>query len=68
MVSGATAATAAEAIYGGFDEIPDGVIADVAIVGGGPAGLAAAVYAASEGLATVISSATPSVARRGPAP
>lgn len=54
VVSGATAATAAEAIYGGFDEIPEGVIADVAIVGGGPAGLAAAVYAASEGLATVM--------------
>jgi thioredoxin reductase (NADPH) len=30
------------------------VIADVAIVGAGPAGLAAAVYAASEGLATVV--------------
>lgn len=27
---------------------------DLAIVGGGPAGLAAAVYAASEGLATVV--------------
>lgn len=29
-------------------------VCDVAIVGGGPAGLAAAVYAASEGLATVL--------------
>jgi len=43
-----------EAIYDGFDTFPEGVIADVAIVGGGPAGLAAAVYAASEGLSTVM--------------
>lgn len=54
VVSAATPATVTEAIYGGFDTIPEGVIADVAIVGGGPAGLAAAVYAASEGLATVM--------------
>ncbi|MFC8799038.1 FAD-dependent oxidoreductase [Promicromonospora sp. NPDC057138] len=54
VLSAATPATVTEAIYGGFDSIPDGVIADVAIVGGGPAGLAAAVYAASEGLATVM--------------
>jgi thioredoxin reductase (NADPH) len=54
VLSGATPAAVTEAIYGGFDTIPDGVIADVAIVGGGPAGLAAAVYAASEGLATVM--------------
>jgi thioredoxin reductase (NADPH) len=37
--------------FGG--SVPDDV-ADLAIVGGGPAGLAAAVYAASEGLDTVI--------------
>jgi thioredoxin reductase (NADPH) len=54
VLSAATPAAVTEAIYGGFDDIPDGVIADVAIVGGGPAGLAAAVYAASEGLATVM--------------
>jgi thioredoxin reductase (NADPH) len=54
VVSAATPATVTEAIYGGFDTIPEGVIADIAIVGGGPAGLAAAVYAASEGLATVM--------------
>ncbi|MFI9487530.1 FAD-dependent oxidoreductase [Promicromonospora sp. NPDC052451] len=53
-LSGATSAAVAESIYGGFDSIPDGVIADVAIVGAGPAGLATAVYAASEGLATVV--------------
>ncbi|MFI8525569.1 FAD-dependent oxidoreductase [Promicromonospora sukumoe] len=53
-LSAATPAAVTEAIYGGFDSIPDGVIADVAIVGAGPAGLATAVYAASEGLATVV--------------
>ena len=52
VLSGATAAAVTEAMYGGFDTIPERTIADVAIVGAGPAGLAAAVYAASEGLAT----------------
>ena len=33
---------------------PDGTICDLVIVGAGPAGLAAAVYAASEGLDTVV--------------
>jgi len=32
----------------------EGAIFDVAVVGGGPAGLAAAVYAASEGLTTIV--------------
>ena len=42
------------AIYGapGDVDLPD--VVDVAVVGGGPAGLAAAVYAASEGLTTVV--------------
>ncbi|WP_315763126.1 FAD-dependent oxidoreductase [Sphingomonas sp. Y38-1Y] len=35
-------------------EIQDGATYDVAVVGGGPAGLAAAVYAASEGLSVVV--------------
>ena len=39
----------------GISEIPDAsAIYDVAVVGAGPAGLAAAVYAASEGLSAVV--------------
>lgn len=41
-------ATLSEAL--GLDLMPDGACADVIVVGAGPAGLAAAVYAASEGL------------------
>lgn len=39
--------------YGLTTSLPDGVV-DVAVIGAGPAGLAAAVYAASEGLDTVV--------------
>jgi thioredoxin reductase (NADPH) len=39
----------------GITEVPEaGKVYDVAIVGAGPAGLAAAVYAASEGLSTMV--------------
>ena len=38
----------------GFATEPEPGLCDVAIVGGGPAGLAAAVYAASEGLRTTV--------------
>jgi thioredoxin reductase (NADPH) len=40
--------------FGLMTPIPDGEVFDVAVVGAGPAGLAAAVYAASEGLRTVV--------------
>jgi thioredoxin reductase (NADPH) len=39
----------------GITELPDSeLVYDVAVVGAGPAGLAAAVYAASEGLCTIV--------------
>lgn len=37
----------------GLDLLPDGACADVLVIGAGPAGLAASVYAASEGLSVV---------------
>ena len=37
----------------GLDLLPDGTTADVIVVGAGPAGLAASVYAASEGLSVI---------------
>jgi thioredoxin reductase (NADPH) len=44
----------AAAIYGRPEEIDVDQVADLCIVGAGPAGLAAAVYGASEGLSTVV--------------
>ncbi|MGI9622403.1 MAG: FAD-dependent oxidoreductase [Acidimicrobiales bacterium] len=44
----------AASTYGVWTETSFDGIADVAIVGAGPAGLAASVYAASEGLSTVV--------------
>jgi thioredoxin reductase (NADPH) len=40
--------------FGLMRAIPAGEVFDVAVAGGGPAGLAAAVYASSEGLSTVV--------------
>src|SRR5215467_831816 len=40
--------------FGVMTPIPPGEVFDVAVVGAGPAGLAAAVYASSEGLSTVV--------------
>jgi thioredoxin reductase (NADPH) len=43
----------------GITELPEpGMIYDVAVVGAGPSGLAAAVYAASEGLCTIVIEST----------
>lgn len=44
----------AVAIYGAPSDIDVDQVVDLVIVGGGPAGLAAAVYGASEGLSTVV--------------
>jgi thioredoxin reductase len=40
--------------FGLMTPVPEGEVFDVAVVGAGPAGLAAAVYASSEGLRTVV--------------
>ena len=40
--------------FGVMTPIPSGEVFDVAVAGAGPAGLAAAVYASSEGLSTVV--------------
>jgi thioredoxin reductase (NADPH) len=50
----ATVREVAAAIYGRPDTIDLSTVADLCIVGAGPAGLAAAVYGASEGLTTVV--------------
>ncbi len=44
----------AQAVYGAPDQVPLDDVVDLAVVGAGPAGLAAAVYGASEGLSTVV--------------
>jgi thioredoxin reductase (NADPH) len=49
-----TVAEVAEQWYGSPDDIPDTDVADLVVVGAGPAGLAAAVYGASEGLSTIV--------------
>ncbi|AKU17494.1 FAD-dependent oxidoreductase [Luteipulveratus mongoliensis] len=41
-------------MFGDPDALGEDYVADLAVVGAGPAGLAAAVYGASEGLATVV--------------
>ncbi|MCH1866209.1 FAD-dependent oxidoreductase [Nocardioides sp. CFH 31398] len=44
----------AASVYGAPSDVDVDEVVDVAVVGGGPAGLAAAVYASSEGLSTVM--------------
>ncbi len=53
-VSPRSVSDVARAVYGAPDAANLPAVVDVAVVGAGPAGLAAAVYAASEGLTTVV--------------
>lgn len=53
-VTAATDRSVAAAFYGTPADLGDDFVADLLVVGGGPAGLAAAVYGASEGLSTVV--------------
>ncbi len=53
-ISAPTVHDVAIALYGQPDDVDVDTVVDLAIVGGGPAGLAAAVYGASEGLSTVV--------------
>lgn len=54
LTSPKSTADVATYLSGRVDELPSETVMDVAIVGAGPAGLAAAVYAASEGLLTAV--------------
>jgi thioredoxin reductase (NADPH) len=53
-IAAATDRLVASTFYGSPHDLGDDYVADLAIVGAGPAGLAAAVYGASEGLRTVV--------------
>ena len=54
VLEGATARQVARLVYGSPQVVDDDDVADLVVVGSGPAGLAAAVYGASEGLDTVV--------------
>jgi thioredoxin reductase (NADPH) len=53
-IAAATERSVASGFYGSPHDLGDDYVADLLIVGAGPAGLAAAVYGASEGLRTVV--------------
>lgn len=53
-LTGATSSSVASALFGSPADLGPDHVADLAIIGAGPAGLAAAVYATSEGLDTVV--------------
>ncbi len=53
-IEAASVRDVATAIYGAPQDIDVDQVVDLAVVGGGPAGLAAAVYGASEGLSVIV--------------
>jgi thioredoxin reductase (NADPH) len=53
-IVGATDQLVASGFYGSPADLGDDYVADLLVIGAGPAGLAAAVYGASEGLRTVV--------------
>lgn len=53
LIAPESAAEVGAALFGAPADLPEGAVADVVILGAGPAGLAASVYAASEGLDAV---------------
>lgn len=53
-LAAATDRLVASTYYGSPTDLGDDYVADLAIIGAGPAGLAAAVYGASEGLRTIV--------------
>jgi thioredoxin reductase (NADPH) len=53
-MSNPSLAQMAARMYGSVSDLDPDFVADLVVVGAGPAGLAAAVYGASEGLATVV--------------
>jgi thioredoxin reductase (NADPH) len=54
VMSNPSLAQMAARMYGSVSDLDPDFVADLVVVGAGPAGLAAAVYGASEGLATVV--------------
>ncbi|QGN56770.1 FAD-dependent oxidoreductase [Nostocoides sp. HKS02] len=53
-MEGATAREVARRFYGSPASLDSDEVADLVVIGSGPAGLAAAVYGASEGLSTIV--------------